>query len=97
VRTITNANLNELSKTSTMLIEFSSQNCAPCKMQKEILTGMEGERSDVVFGNVNIEDEYSLVDKFKINSVPTIVVMKDGKESDRFVGLHQESSIANAL
>lgn len=80
------------------LLEFSAQWCAPCKAQepiiKNIITSYE-DRASII--EINIDENRDLATKHMVQSIPTLIIFKDGKEIKRFVGLQTESSIAKSL
>ncbi|MDD3236778.1 MAG: thioredoxin family protein [Candidatus Gastranaerophilales bacterium] len=75
------------------LIEFSTPWCGFCKKQEPVLEEMD----KVWIGQVNGDDSPALVEKYGISGYPSFVVLKDGKEVDRFVGLHTKFDIMNIL
>lgn len=74
------------------VVEFSTPWCGPCKIQKRILQDVENEH--VVFvGEVDVEEEFELADMMGVTSVPTLIVMSNGKEVTRLNGLQQKSTL----
>ena len=94
---VTEKNLPELSREGTVMLEFSARWCGPCRKQKSIIDKIATDIDDVTFGDVDIEEEGGLTSKFKVQSVPTIVVLRDGLEVDRLEGLQQPDKLLAAL
>ena len=75
------------------ILKFYATWCGPCKQQAEILKQLDG----VEVQSVNIEENEELVDKFKIRSVPTIIILKNNEEVYRHVGLIQLTELKQEL
>ena len=75
------------------ILKFYATWCGPCKQQAEILKQLEG----VEVQSINIEENEELVDKFKIRSVPTIIILKNDTEVYRHVGLIQLADLKKDL
>ncbi len=77
------------------LLDFSAQRCAPCKAQepviKNIITTCE-DRASII--EINIDENRKLVTKHMVQSIPALIIFKEGKEMKRFVGLQGVNSIA---
>lgn len=61
------------------VLKFSATWCGPCKMLAPVIEEVAQEISDVKFINVDIEEQPKLTEEFGVMSVPTLVVLKDGK------------------
>lgn len=73
--------------TGTTLVDFYADWCGPCRMLTPVLEKVAGEVKTVKFLKVNVEDLQALVEKLGISSIPTVILFKNGKEVDRFVGI----------
>ena len=87
---------NEI-KSGTVLVDFFAEWCGPCKMLSPILHEIENERADVLIGKVNVDEEAPLAMQYKVLSIPTLIVFKDGKESARIVGYCSKDEILAKL
>lgn len=88
ILTLTDKNFNQQTKGKTVLVDFWAEWCAPCRMMAPILNELANELPDgKQVGKVDIETYRSLAEKFNIRSIPTLILFKDGKEADRFVGV----------
>ena len=61
-----------------VLLDFYADWCGPCRMVAPILHEIAEERSDVIVGKINVDDEPGLAEAFGVYSIPTLVVMKNG-------------------
>ena len=70
-----------------VLVDFYATWCGPCKMLRPTLEALSDARQDVKFVSVDIDEADELAEQFGITSIPCLVLVKDGKEADRSVGL----------
>ena len=80
-----------------VLIDFYADWCAPCKMIAPIVEEIAGEVSGVKVGKINVDEEPGLAGEFGVMSIPTLVVMKDGKPVKTIVGVQPKKEIMNML
>ena len=76
-----------------VLIDFYADWCGPCRMVGPIVDEIAEERSDIVVGKVNVDDAPELAEKFSVFSIPTLVVLKNGEETDRVTGARPKAQI----
>ncbi len=96
---ITNSNFQEevMNATKPVLLDFWTPWCGPCQMVVPIIDEIAGERDDVVVGKVNVDEERELARQFRVMSIPTLVVLKDGKVVKQSVGAKSKSEILAML
>ena len=96
---ITKANYDELVKNSekTVLLDFWAPWCGPCRMVSPILEEISKERPDIKIGKINVDEEYELAKEFSVYSIPTLVVMKDGKILNQSLGARPKNQILAML
>ena len=87
-------NFNDLVKEGIHLVDFYAEWCGPCKMLGPVLESMESE-VDII--KVNIDEAEELTNEFKIMSVPTMIIFKDGKKLDEIVGFHSKEEILEMI
>lgn len=79
------------------LVDFFATWCGPCKMLSPILEQVNDECDFVKIVKVDIDDALPIAKDFGIMSVPTMVIMVDGEEKERLVGLRQKTQIIDTV
>jgi thioredoxin 1 len=77
---------NEKISNSLVVVDFFADWCMPCVMMAPIFEDLATRMKNVKFAKVNVDENQSLSQKFKVMSIPCIIVFKDGKEVDRMIG-----------
>ena len=97
--TITKENFeNEVLKSQkTVLLDFWASWCGPCKMVSPIVDEIAEEIEDITVGKVNVDEQPELAAAFGIQSIPTLVVVKDGKIVNQAVGYRPKNDILELL
>ena len=92
------ANFQQQTKSGLVLIDFWASWCMPCKMMAPILNEVADEIGDKAkIGKVNVEEHQQLSSKFSVRNIPTLVLLKDGKEIERFVGVKTKDFLLKQL
>lgn len=88
ILTLTDTDFDQQTKGRLVLVDFWAEWCAPCRMMAPILNEIAGELPDGSFvGKVNVETYQSMAQRFNVRNIPTLILFKDGKEINRFVGV----------
>lgn len=80
-----------------VLLDFWAPWCGPCRMVGPILEEIAAEREDILVGKVNVDEQPELAGRFGVMSIPTLVVMKDGKVVNQAVGARPKAQILAML
>ena len=81
----------------TVLLDFWAPWCAPCRMVVPIIEEITGEPPDIKVGKINVDEQPELASKFSIMSIPTLVVMKNGKIVQQVSGVRPKNAILEML
>ena len=80
-----------------VLLDFWASWCGPCRMIGPIVDEIAAERSDLKVGKVNVDEQPELAGQFGVMSIPTLVVMKNGKVINQAVGVRPKAQILAML
>ena len=81
----------------TVLLDFYADWCGPCRMVAPIVHNIAEERDDVLVGKINVDEEQAIAAAFGVVSIPTLVVMKNGKIVRQATGARSKHQILTML
>ena len=80
-----------------VLVDFWAVWCGPCQMMAPILHELETKMPDVQVGKVNVDEQMDLARQFRVVSIPTLIIFKNGQEVQRMVGVTSKEELKDAL
>lgn len=93
VLSVNKNNFNSVkSSDKVVLLDFYAEWCGPCRMVSPIVDEIAEENSQYLVGKINVDDELELAQAFGVSSIPTLVVMKDGKIVTKSTGARPKAS-----
>ena len=98
VMELDDSSFSETIKQGVTLVDFWAPWCAPCMMQGPIVEGVAqkvGKKAKVA--KVNVDDAQRAAGELGIRAIPTVILFKDGKSVQQFVGVTQESALISAI
>lgn len=96
---VNNQNFEEevLKSQKPVLVDFYADWCGPCKMLSPVVDKVAEESEDIKVVKINVDEAQDLAMKYQVMSIPTLVVIKGGKEIKRSVGLVDKNEIMNMI
>lgn len=99
VKVITSENFRSevLEFKGTVLLDFWAGWCGPCRAMAPVVDKLAEEHPEVRFGKVNVDEESELASQFGIFSIPTFLVVKDGKVQAQTAGARPKEALEALL
>jgi thioredoxin 1 len=95
---LTDKNFDHQTKNRVVLVDFWADWCMPCRMMAPVLNDLAGDlNGNAYVGKVDVEQNRELAQKHNIRNIPTMVLFKDGKEVNRFVGVKTKDFLINQI
>ena len=94
---LTKQNFVQETEKGTVLVDFWASWYGPCRMLAPVMEQVEREYSQYKVCKVNVDEQPELAQQFGVMSIPTVVCLKDGKESARSIGLVTKEQLLSKL
>ena len=92
-----NFNQEVLNSDKPVLMDFWAPRCGPCRIVVPLVEEIAKERSDIKVVKINVDEEQELAMQFGVMSIPTLVVMKNGKIVNQVTGARPKAQILAML
>lgn len=80
-----------------VLVDFWAEWCMPCKMLSPVVDQIADEMPEIKVCKVNIDEQPSLAAEYKVMSIPTLIMFKDGKQVNQSIGVQAKDDIKELL
>jgi len=96
---VTDSNFDEIvSKNPLVLVDFWAEWCMPCRMIAPVVEDLAREYAGkILVGKLNVDENPATAERFQVFSIPTLIIMKEGREVERIVGCVPKSQIEVCL
>ena len=95
---VTKENFDQLLKADKpVLLDFYADWCGPCRMVAPIVEEIANERDDIIVGKVNVDEQGELAQAYDVMSIPTLIVLKDGKVANQATSARPKAAILALL
>ncbi len=95
---VTKDNFEEIKNSEkTVLLDFYADWCGPCRMVSPFVEEIANEKTDILVGKINVDEESELAAAFGVSSIPLLVVMKNGEIVNKSVGAKPKNQILAML
>ena len=96
---LTTENFEEevLNAKEQVLVDFWATWCGPCQTMGPVVDELAQELTDVKVGKVNVDEQMVLAREYKVMSIPTFLVFKDGKVAERTLGVQEKSELEQLI
>ncbi|COE59681.1 thioredoxin 1 [Streptococcus pneumoniae] len=96
--TVTEKTFNKTIEKGVTLVDFWATWCPPCQMQSPVLEELSDElEGKVIIGKVDVDEEKALTAKYQIQSIPTLLIFKDGELVNTLIGFNPKPNLENVL
>lgn len=80
-----------------VLVDFWAVWCGPCQMMAPIIHELAEEMPEVKVGKINVDEQMELARQYRVMSIPTMIIFRDGQEVKRIVGVTSKGELKDAL
>ena len=98
ILTLTSSNFVDETAKGVVMVDFWATWCVPCRAMAPVIEEIAGQTiGKVKVGKVDIDQNGPLANRFGIQSIPTVLIFKDGQLMETFIGVQSKAALVNAL
>lgn len=97
MRIVNSEEFLEVTKNGLVLVDFFANWCGPCRMLSPVLEELEKEIDSLTIVKVDTDENGQLAAKYGVQSIPNMIVFKDGKAVDRIVGFRPKDDLLETI
>lgn len=97
VNVTTDQSFEQDTATGVALVDFWATWCGPCRMQSPVVEALSDEMPNINFYKMDVDENPATARQFRIMSIPTLMVKKDGQVVDQIVGYHSKEQLKQIL
>jgi thioredoxin 1 len=97
MKRLTDQNFKDETKSGVVLVDLYADWCGPCRALSPLLEELDGKIEGVTFTKLDTDESPNTTSEFGVMGIPTVLILKDGKEVKRIVGLQEKATYEQAL
>jgi len=97
INVLSESNFDSIVGTKPALLDFGAEWCVYCKKIAPIIEEISNENPDLVVGSIDVDMQPMLAVKFQVRSLPTVLLLKDGKVVKQFIGAQSKETYQQAI
>ncbi len=97
IRVLNNKNFKAATKRGVVLVDFWAPWCAPCKIIAPTLNEIADTQNEFTVAKVNVDHNQQLAQRMKVRNIPTMIILQNGKEAGRIVGVKTKRAIVKQV
>lgn len=86
-----------LKASKPVIVDFYADWCGPCRMLAPTIEDLDKTRKDILVVKVNVDEAQDLAMQYRVMSIPTVLLFKDGKSVKQFVGVQSKNAFEDAI
>lgn len=97
IKEVNTKEYDSLEKSGSIMVEFYSKKCGPCKMLSFVLRDIDKQFPDFRIFTIDFDENQNLKERLEVTGFPTMLFIKDGREIGRLKGLQQKPAIIRMI